>query len=317
MQGCFRRIVTPEYSAAHATHYNDQPLEATAFAMFAAGRKKGAGSARTLEDYCKKNADERGITRYLLSHENLLGTMLGLQRGLYPQSSVFAERVASLRDAQVKCIAFVRRQDSFIESTYKFRVKRGLEMSMAEYLQFIDRNALSWTRVFQPLREAGIDLRLYPYEFLSQPGYEHHLHSIFAEALPATTSQDFLLRRSNESGSDFPRFFARDYQAVTPLEPRFLRQMERDYQHALAQGWPPERLAALIGTRLQRAKLQCPENLEALVQRLWQEAHTPPAGRAHHSLLTNDERQGLLSYYAADNTLLFNEYLSDTFGVRW
>ena len=110
--------------------------------------------------------------RILLSNENLLGPMPGLEDRLpvpfYPyldQTALFLEALKP--HVALHGLLYVREQYSFLRSCYQFRVLKGSTRSFSEYYARLNDASLSWLRVVETLRAPlGDDLSVFPYELL-------------------------------------------------------------------------------------------------------------------------------------------------------
>ncbi|MBX9462993.1 MAG: hypothetical protein KL840_08480 [Aquamicrobium sp.] len=113
-------------------------------------------------------ADElRGIERpTLVSWEGFLGPPFWHGR-LYGRSEAAAELFDNLRElieCPIEIVFYVRRQDTFVTSTYIQAVKEGSEASPQEYIEMIKFRSLDWQGCIEPLRQIGLPIFLGAYE---------------------------------------------------------------------------------------------------------------------------------------------------------
>ena len=107
----------------------------------------------------------------------VIGLMLGFfknpERGFFHKNAVlkFSETIAKVKEKySVKFLLCVRRQDTYIESCYKFRKKRGAKYSFDEFFSKTQEINISWFDVIDTIAKAigEENCHIIPYELLRQ-----------------------------------------------------------------------------------------------------------------------------------------------------
>jgi len=95
----------------------------------------------------------------LISEENLMGIMPGhLGHGFYGKFAGFCQALSKLsKTVEVHPRLIVRRQDSFIESAYGFRVAFGLREDFREFAARFKADEMSWNRMVTAIEKNKLD----------------------------------------------------------------------------------------------------------------------------------------------------------------
>ena len=143
-------------------HYRDSnrldPLQRTITQAVLNGAD-GQHRQEVADAILKTAAASRGIKRFILSNENFLGRMLGLDWQFYPNVDILRDiidRIAAR--APTRVLLQSRESASYLRSSYQFRVRNGLRLSYDQFLQRCDLGGLSWLRLGDTLLH-GADFR--------------------------------------------------------------------------------------------------------------------------------------------------------------
>lgn len=103
-------------------------------------------------------SDLQGNGVWLVSWEGLLGPPF-VDGRLYGSAPVAAKILVELRETlccPIEVVFYVRRQDTFINSTYVQRVKEGKASRFDAYVESIALNSLDWNKPIDALMSRGI-----------------------------------------------------------------------------------------------------------------------------------------------------------------
>ena len=132
----------------------------------------------------RTDGETRQIT--LFSNEGVYGQHnLAKMGSLYPAhdkiNQLFAE---GTRDLDPAVVFFVRRQDTFLESTYLQTVHYGSYLSFYDYISSVDLTSLKWSPIVESLqRHFGRErVFVHPFEHIRQ-GFRHFLDMALRPAL--------------------------------------------------------------------------------------------------------------------------------------
>ncbi|MCO6490873.1 MAG: hypothetical protein J5I98_20815 [Phaeodactylibacter sp.] len=327
MQFCFRDLCTEQYQKENNLLYFDlRNLEPT-FNFIMADRPFSKDELKHLNKFISEKAEE-GIKRIIVSSENLSGKMLGLNKSLSPNINKFIEKLKKLNNVEIKCILFVRRQDTLVESSYKFRYKKGYNKTFEEYLKFIDIKKLSWLDLVNKLKDNNINISVYPFEGLRKSSRSHvRLHQVFHDVFPNTKADDFKIKKINASLSNFTIKFLQLTNTEGVGFGRVNFQVDRTFRNAFmpylkdsdVDNIPRDRKEIFI-ERVNQAcdKLEIPriKDLETVMQ---QSIDDYLQNRDAEDLfkLTDKQRNKILKYYEKENKELFEKHITVDFHVNW
>lgn len=219
--------------------------------------------------------DHPGLDRYVISNENILGRMLGLDWAFYPNAAHvrdFLDRVAE--EAHLTVLLQTREPASLLRSSYYFRKHKGL---VEDYGQFLDRLALedlSWHGLLRTLfDEARFDWQVLPVDWLRDPAHARAKRAFFRALDPDWDIEAAPLPRSNESRDVVLTAFL---EVVAPMGvkiPRHALFAQTDKMRRLPQEPHAPRLESIMafarqlgigpGPRIRKATAQRLERLTA------------------------------------------------------
>lgn len=186
-----------------------------------------------------------GSPSYLLSDENVLGPV-SLETGepAYRMAETVIEWVSGVLPVdRADFILYVRRQDTFLESTYLQRIHVGKTFGFREYVAGSDIDSLNWHRLAD--RIAGVvgrdHLSVLPYESI-RSGELSYLNTFlrYAGCRHSFEEGDLAPRKSNRSYSALALEIARRTNDLLTGEDarvfrRFLQQNFSNATHAPAE----------------------------------------------------------------------------------
>jgi len=187
--------------------------------------------------------------RILISNENLLGPMPGLEdrhpSPFYPYLDQLVLFLTALKPhVALHGLLFVREQYSFIRSCYQFRVHKGSAMSFAEFHGRLAGEPLSWLRVADALKAPlGQHMKVLPFEL-----FKSHAAHVRTHLLRFHPAFEHLRRlpRANVSISPFALFIVQRLRAhgvrIHKQTSLFSKKIEADIQSATLPGnglFPP------------------------------------------------------------------------------
>lgn len=120
----------------------------------------------------------------IISYESMLGHVnIGFSKTIYPSAKKVAQVIKSMIPDyvdDVKVIYYIRRQDTYLESTYLQQIHQGNDIDLETYLSKIDLSKLDWNHIIDGLADVFGENNLYlkTFEDIKQ-GSKQYVYDFF------------------------------------------------------------------------------------------------------------------------------------------
>lgn len=166
-QMAMRKVTANDDAIVYIDHTIDDALQRE-ITHFVDGRRTERAAPELGEQVLQLSKRRKETSSVILSNENYLGKMIGLDWDFYPAAAKIREVIDFVAARQpVRVFLQCRETASLLKSAHSFRIRHGMSLNYEQFLQNCNLEGMSWCRLGRDLFDGAVfEWKVLPLEYL-------------------------------------------------------------------------------------------------------------------------------------------------------